>query len=78
LVPFFQASPEALRQLSTVCAPAAVARVAEAINIATLLKLFMVFLFGDKAADSLRKKYVSDDLHLIRWFYCAIDGKPLR
>jgi hypothetical protein len=67
LVPFFQASPEALRQLSTDWAPAAVARAAEAINIAALLRLFMVFLLRDKAADSLRKKYVSDDLHLIRW-----------
>jgi hypothetical protein len=67
-VPFFQASsPVPLRQLSIVCAPAAVARAADAINIATLLSLFMVFLLRDKAADSLRKKYVSDDFHLNRW-----------
>jgi hypothetical protein len=66
-VPFFQTSPEALRQLSTDWAPAAVARAAEAINIDTLLNLFIVFLLWDKAADTLRKKYVSDDLHLIRW-----------
>ncbi len=66
-VPFFQASsPEPLRQLSTDCAPAAVTRAAEANNIATLLNLFMFFLLRDKAADSLRKKYVSGDRHLNR------------
>ena len=58
-VPFFQTrSPEPLRQLSMVCAPAADASAAEANNIATLLNLFMVFLLRDKAADALRKKYV--------------------
>jgi hypothetical protein len=31
-----------------------------------LLNFFMVFLLRDKAADSLRKKYASDDRHLNR------------
>jgi hypothetical protein len=66
LVPFFQTVPELSRQLSTVCAPAAVARAAEANNIATLFSFFMVFLLGDKAADSLREKDASNDRHLMR------------
>jgi hypothetical protein len=46
LVPFFHTrSPVPLRQLSTVCAPAAVARAAEANSIATLFNLFIGFLF---------------------------------
>ena len=55
-VPFFQASPEALRQLSTDCAPEAVAKAAEANTIATLLNFFMVLLMGINTADILRKK----------------------
>ena len=57
LVPFFQAcSPVPLRQLSTVCALAAVAKAAEANTIATLLNFFMVLLMGINTADILRKK----------------------
>jgi len=57
LVPFFQAcSPVPLRQLSTDCAPAAVAKAAEANTIATLLNFFMVLLMGINTADILRKK----------------------
>lgn len=67
LVPFFQtSSPVPLRQLSTVCAPAAVARAAEANNIATLFSFFMVFLLRDKAADSLRKNDAPHDRHPVR------------
>jgi hypothetical protein len=55
-----------LRQLSTVCAPAAVARAAEANNIATLFSFFMVFLLRDKAADSLRKNDAPHDRHPVR------------
>jgi hypothetical protein len=45
LEPFFQDSSfEPFFQLSTVCAPAAVASAAEANNIATLLSFFMVLL----------------------------------
>ena len=46
LVPFFQVVPLALTQLSTVCAPAAVASAAAASSIATLLNFFMVLLRG--------------------------------
>ena len=57
LVPFFQAcSPVPLRQLSTDCAPAAVAKAADANTIATLLNFFMVLLMGINTADILRKK----------------------
>ena len=57
LVPFFQAcSPVPLRQLSTDCAPAAVAKAAVANTIATLLNFFMVLLMGINTADILRKK----------------------
>ena len=56
LVPFFQAWPVPLRQLSTVCALAAVAKAAEANTIATLLNFFMVLLMGINTADILRKK----------------------
>ena len=57
LVPFFQAcSPVPLRQLSTDCAPAAVAKAAEANTIANLLNFFMVLLMGINTADILRKK----------------------
>jgi hypothetical protein len=57
LEPFFQAcSPVPLRQLSTDCAPAAVAKAAEANTIATLLNFFMVLLMGINTADILRKK----------------------
>jgi hypothetical protein len=47
---FFQTSPEELRQLSTVCAPAAVAMATVATSIATLVNFIMVFLIKDKAA----------------------------
>ena len=57
LEPFFQAcSPVPLRQLSTVCALAAVAKAAEANTIATLLNFFMVLLMGINTADILREK----------------------
>ena len=57
LEPFFQAcSPVPLRQLSTVCALAAVAKAAEANTIATLMNFFMVLLMGINTADILRKK----------------------
>jgi hypothetical protein len=56
LVPFFQAWPVPLRQLSTVCALAAVAKAAEANTIATLMNFFMVLLMGINTADILRKK----------------------
>ena len=57
LEPFFQAcSPVPLRQLSTDCALAAVAKAAEANTIATLLNFFMVLLMGINTADILRKK----------------------
>jgi len=55
LVPFFQTSSFVpFFQLSTVCAPAAVASAAEAISIATLFSFFMVLLWGEKAAAALR------------------------
>ena len=57
LEPFFQAcSPVPLRQLSTDCALAAVAKAAEANTIANLLNFFMVLLMGINTADILRKK----------------------
>ena len=56
LVPFFQAWPVPLRQLSTDCALAAVAKAAEANTIATLMNFFMVLLMGINTADILRKK----------------------
>jgi hypothetical protein len=57
LEPFFQAcSPVPLRQLSTDCALAAVAKAAEANTIATLMNFFMVLLMGINTADILRKK----------------------
>ena len=56
LVPFFQAWPVLLRQLSTDCALAAVAKAAEANTIATLMNFFMVLLMGINTADILRKK----------------------
>ena len=56
LVPFFQAWPVLLRQLSTDCALAAVAKAAEANTIATLFNFFMVLLMGNKSADILREK----------------------
>ena len=56
LVPFFQAWPVPLRQLSTDCALAAVAKAAEANTIANLLNFFMVLLMGINTADILRKK----------------------
>ena len=56
LEPFFQAWPVPLRQLSTDCALAAVAKAAEANTIATLLNFFMVLLMGINTADILRKK----------------------
>ena len=53
-VPFFQTdSPEPLRQLSTDCAPAAVASAAVAISIATLFNFF-IFILVAKAAAALR------------------------
>jgi hypothetical protein len=55
--PFFQtSSPVPLRQLSTDCAPAAVAKAAETNTIATMLNFFMVLLMGINTADILRKK----------------------
>jgi hypothetical protein len=42
LVPFFHTVPSAARQLSTVCAPAAVAKAAVAKSIATLFSFCMV------------------------------------
>ena len=56
LLPFFQAWPVPLRQLSTDCALAAVAKAAEANTIANLLNFFMVLLMGINTADILRKK----------------------
>ena len=56
LVPFFQAWPAPLRQLSSDCALAAVAKAAEANTIATLFNFFMVLLMGNKSADILREK----------------------
>ena len=56
LLPFFQAWPVPLRQLSTDCALAAVAKAAEANTIANLLNFFMVLLVGINTADILRKK----------------------
>ena len=57
LVPFFQvSSPVPLRQLSTDCALAAVAKAAETNTIANLLNFFMVLLMGINTADILRKK----------------------
>ena len=56
LEPFFQAWPVPLRQLSTDCALAAVAKAAEANTIANLLNFFMVLLMGINTADILRKK----------------------
>jgi hypothetical protein len=56
LEPFFQAWPVLLRQLSTDCALAAVAKAAEANTIANLLNFFMVLLMGINTADILRKK----------------------
>jgi sorbitol-specific phosphotransferase system component IIA len=53
--PFFHTVPSEARQLSIVWAPAAVARAAEANNIATLFSFFMVLLMGKKAAASLRE-----------------------
>jgi hypothetical protein len=44
LVPFFQTVPSVLRQLSTDCALAAVARATVAINIAILFNFIMVYL----------------------------------
>jgi hypothetical protein len=55
--PFFQASsPAPLRQLSTDCALAAVAKATEANSIANLLNFFMVLLMGIITADILREK----------------------
>ena len=56
LLPFFQAWPVPLRQLSTDCALAAVAKAAEANTIANLLNFFMVLLMGINTADILRNK----------------------
>jgi len=63
-VPFFQASsPVPLRQLSTDCAPAAVAKAAEANTIATLLNFFMVLLMGLIPQTSCEKRDALNDHH---------------
>jgi len=53
-VEFFQTSPEALRQLSMVCAPAAPTNAIAASKVATLFNFFMVLLWGDKKPQQRR------------------------
>jgi hypothetical protein len=62
---FFQAcSPVPLRQLSTDCALAAVAKAAEANTIATLMNFFMVLLMGIKyRRHPAKKRYELNDHH---------------
>jgi hypothetical protein len=72
---FFQTSPDALRQLSMVCAPAVPAITAAANKVATLFKFFMVLLWGDKKPQRCCERLLDGPgaNHPKRFTYCATD-----
>jgi len=63
LVPFCQLSMVLPPSAAFTCAPAAVARAAEANNIATLFSFFMVLLLGKKPQQGCESVDVISDHH---------------